>query len=117
MRALPLFVLLVALGGIATSGCKDTLPTKIALDPTASNVEVLSEPPNTETYEPAGEVSAQVIGTETQNALGQAMNDLRNKAAAKGATFVAVDEVSAHAAWDFSGRTIVTITGTAYKTR
>lgn len=117
MRASPLFALLVALGGIAASGCKDTLPTKIALEPGASNVEVLSEPPNTETYEPAGEVSAHVIGTETQNALGQAMNELRNKAAAKGATFVAVDEVSAHAAWDFSGRTIVTITGTAYKTK
>jgi hypothetical protein len=108
---------LLAAAGVAASGCADTLPDKISLSSTATNVEVLSEPPNPETYEPAGEVRAQVIGRETQAALGQAMNDLRNKAASRGATFVAVEDVTAHAAWDFSGRTVVTIVGTAYKTR
>jgi hypothetical protein len=62
-------------------------------------------------------VTAQVIGRETQDALRQALNELRNKAAARGATFIAVDEVSSHAAWDFSGRIIVTIIGTAYRTK
>lgn len=117
MRAPSLLALLTALAGTSASGCADTLPEKIALSPSASNVEVLSEPPNIETYEPAGEVTAHVIGRETQDALRQAMNELRNKAAAKGATFVAVDDVTSSAAWDFSGRTIVTIVGTAYKTK
>ncbi len=60
-------------------------------------------------------MNAQVIGRETQDALRQALNELRNKAAAKGATFVAVDDVTSRAAWDFSGRTIVTVVGTAYR--
>ena len=112
-----LFALLAALAGTSTGGCADTLPEKIALSPEAANVEVLNEPPNLETYEPAGEVTALVIGRETQQALRQAMNELRNKAAAKGATFVAVDDVTARAAWDFSGRTVITLVGTAYKTK
>lgn len=115
MRAPCLLALVGALAGTSAAGCKDTLPEKIVLSPGASDVEVLSEPPNLETYEPAGEVTAMVIGHETQAALRQAMNELRNKAATKGATFVAVDDVTARAAWDFSGRTVVTIVGTAYK--
>ena len=112
-RSLP--VLLLVLVGAA--GCVDMLPEKVVLRPEAANVEVLNEPPNFQTYESAGEVNAQVIGHETQDALRQAMNQLRNKAAAKGATFIAIDDVSSRAAWDFSGRTIVTLVGTAYRTK
>ncbi len=114
-RARSVLLLLLASVAAGAGGCADTLPEKIVLSPAASNVEVLSEPPNTEVYEPAGEVTAQVIGHETQDALRQAFNQLRNKAAAKGATFIAVDDVTSRAAWDFSGRTIVTLVGTAYR--
>lgn len=100
---------------LAAAGCVDALPDKVVLRPEAANVEVLNEPPNPEIYEPAGEVTAQVIGRETQEALRQAFNELRNKASAKGATFIAVDDVTSRAAWDFSGRTIVTLIGTAYR--
>ena len=106
---------LAVLSGVA--GCIDTLPEKIVLTRGADNVEVINEPPNTEVYESAGEVTAQVVGHETQDALRQAMNQLRNKAAAKGATFVAVEDVTSRAAWDFSGRTVVTLVGTAYRTK
>ncbi|MDB4935993.1 MAG: hypothetical protein JWP87_2965 [Labilithrix sp.] len=115
MGARSLFVVLLLVAG--APGCVDTLPEKIVLAPAAANVEVINEPPNSEIYEPAGEVNAQVIGHETQDALRQALNQLRNKAAAKGATFVAVDDVTSRAAWDFSGRTIVTLVGTAYRTK
>jgi hypothetical protein len=115
MGARSLLTLVIALAG--ASGCADTLPDKIALRPEAANVEVINEPPNVEIYESAGEVTAQVIGRETQDALRQALNELRNKAAAKGATFIAVDDVTSRAAWDFSGRTIVTLVGTAYRTK
>jgi hypothetical protein len=112
------FAAVVSLGVLAgVPGCADTLPEKIVLAPGADNVEVLNEPPNREVYESAGEVTAQVVGHETQDALRQAMNQLRNKAAAKGATFVAVEDVTSRAAWDFSGRTIVTLVGTAYRTK
>lgn len=101
--------------GLLASGCVDALPDRIALRPESQNVEIISEPPNLEVYEPAGEVSASVIGREGSDAFKQAFNHLRNQAAAKGATFVAVDDVTSRAAWDFSGRTIVSVVGTAYR--
>ncbi len=113
--ALPLLVLLALAG--AQPACSIALPEKVALEPAAGNVEILNEAPNKDIYEPAGEVTAQVIGRETQDALRQAMNQLRNQAAAKKATFVAVEDVTSRAAWDFSGRTIVTLVGTAYRTK
>ena len=115
MGARSLLALVIALACL--SGCTISLPEKVVLRPEAGNVEVINEPPNSEIYESAGEVNAQVIGRETQDALRQAFNELRNKAAAKGATFVAVDDVTSRAAWDFSGRTIVTLVGTAYRTK
>ena len=115
MGARSLLMLMVALSGAA--GCADTLPDKAVLRPEAANVEILSEPPNRETYEPAGEVNAQIIGRDHAASLREAFNMLRNQAAAKGATFVAVGDVSSRAAWDFSGRTIVTLVGTAYRSK
>lgn len=116
MGARARFALLIALSAAGT-GCADTLPDKALLHPEAANVEIISEPPNREVYEPAGEVSARIIGRDNAASLREAFNMLRNQAAAKGATFVAVEEVSSAAAWDFSGRTIVTLIGTAYKTK
>lgn len=101
----------------ACAGCESTLPEKVALVPGAANVEVVSDPPNPELYEPAGEVSAQVVAREVGDGLRQAANDLRNQAAKKGATFVSMDDVTSRATWDFSGRVVVTIVGTAYKVK
>lgn len=100
---------------LSCSACETTLPEKVSLVPGASDVEVVSDPPNPETYEPAGEVSAQVVSHEVGDGLRQAANELRNEAARRGATFVSIDEVVSRAAWDFSGRVVVTISGTAYK--
>src|SRR5262245_54043134 len=81
-------------GSVLGIGCIGYLPETVALVPGAANVEVVSDPPNIEVYEPAGEVSAQVVGRETGEALRQAANELRNQAAARGATFVSIEEVS-----------------------
>lgn len=105
----------LALVFLSAAGCESTLPEKVALVPGAGNVEVVSDPPNPETYEEVGEVSAQVIGREVGDSLRQAANDLRNQGAKKGATFVSIDDITSRAAWDFSGRVVVTMTGTAYK--
>jgi hypothetical protein len=114
MRAL---FLLASVMLLVATGCESTLPEKVALVPGASNVEVVSDPPNPELYEGAGEVSATVIAHEIGDGLRQAANELRNQAAKKGATFVSMDDVSSHATWDFSGRVVVTISGTAYKVK
>lgn len=112
-----LAAVLVALG-LASAGCAhEKLPDRVVLRPEAQNVEIISEPPNAEIYEPAGEVTAKIIGRDNSVSLREAFNNLRNQAAAKGATFVAVDEVSSTAAWDLSGRTILTLVGTAYRTK
>jgi hypothetical protein len=97
----------------ACAACESTIPEKVALVPGANTVEVVSDPPNPELYDGAGEVSAQVVAREVR----QAANDLRNQAAKKGATFVSIDDVSSRATWDFSGRVVVTIVGTAYKVK
>jgi hypothetical protein len=110
----PILLLLTGLL-FSSGGCVDTFPDKVALAPNAANVEVVSDPPNPDVYEPVGEVSAKVIAKEVGEAFREAANELRNKAAAKGASFVSIDDVSSRAAWDFSGRTVVTMAGTAYK--
>jgi hypothetical protein len=107
--------LLLIAGLACLPACADTLPQKIALRAEAGNVEILSEPPNREVYEAVGEVSAQVIGHEVGDAMRNAFNQLRNQASAKGATFVGIEDITSRAAWDFSGRTIVTLVGTAYR--
>ena len=108
---------LVAAFLLFCAGCESTIPEKVALVPGASNVEVVSDPPNPELYEAAGEVSAQVVAKEVGDGLRQAANDLRNQAAKKNATFVSIDDVTSRATWDFSGRVVVTITGTAYRVK
>ncbi len=98
------------------TGCVDAAyPDKVNLLPEAQTVEVVTDPPNPEVYEPVGEVAAQIIGREVGEAFRQAFNELRNQASKKGASFVAVEEVQSRAAWDFSGRTVVSLVGTAYR--
>ena len=102
---------------IVLLGCEGALPEKVSLVPGAGNVEVVSDPPNPEIYEAVGEVNSQVIGREVGDGLRQAANELRNQAAKKGATFVSIDDITSRAAWDFSGRVVVTMTGTAFRVK
>ena len=107
-----LFVTLATLGG-----CAESFPGEVALAPGADHVEVVSDPPNTDVYEPVGGVSTRVAGSEVSTAVREAKNALRNQAAEKGATFVSIDEISSRASWDLRGRTIVSMTGTAYRAK
>lgn len=111
------FRLLLLPGAIALSAvaCVEALPEQITLAPGADQVEVVSDPPNLEIYEPAGGVSARVVAAEVDEAVRQAKNALRNQAANKGATFVSIDETTSRASWDLRGRTVVSMTGTAYR--
>lgn len=102
---------------LVLAGCVETFPDIVPLAPGADEVEVVSDPPNVEIYEPAGAVSASVAGIETSVAVREAKNALRNQAARRGATFVSIDEISSRASWDLRGKTIVSMTGTAYRAR
>lgn len=103
------------LSALLLAGCMETLPEKAQLKPEASNIEVVSEPPNSDVYEAIGEVSAQMIGREVPDVFREACNELRNQAAARGGTFVSVTDVSSKAAWDMSGRTVMTVSGIVYR--
>lgn len=100
---------------LLASGCLENLPERIALAPGAEEVEVVSDPPNPEVYEPVGGVSARVVATEVNEAVRYATNELRNQAAKKGASFVSIDEVATRASWDLRGRTVVSMVGTAFR--
>jgi hypothetical protein len=102
---------------LGASACAESLPDKAPLVPEAISVEILNEPPNPDIYEPAGEARAQVIGSYTEATMREAFNMLRNQAVGHGATFVTVTDVSSRAAWDFSGRTVVTLVGTTYRSK
>jgi hypothetical protein len=101
----------------AAAGCSETFPDIVPLVPGADNVEVVSDPPNADAYEPVGAVSATVAGTEVSTAVREAKNELRNQASQRGASFVSIDEISSRASWDLRGRTIVSMTGTAFRAR
>ncbi len=99
------------------TGCVETLPEQVALVPGADDVEVIADQPNSDIYEPIGGVTARVMATEVSSAVREAKNELRNQAAKKGATFVSVDDVSSRASWDLRNKTVVSMTGTAYKVK
>ena len=105
----------VSLLVLCVTGCAESFPEIVALAPGADNVEVVSDPPNRDVYEPVGGVSTRIAGTEVSSAVREAKNELRNQAAQKGATFVSIDDISSRASWDLRGRTIVSMSGTAYR--
>jgi hypothetical protein len=110
-----LLLLLTSIAVAATSACAETFPDIVPLAPGADSVEVVSDPPNKDVYEAVGAVSASVSGLEVSVAVREAKNELRNQASKRGATFVSIDEISSRASWDLRGRTIVSMSGTAFR--
>jgi hypothetical protein len=112
MRARPTLVLAVGL-----TGCWDLPPSSAPLTAEAEDVEILTETPNLDIYESFGDVTADAIGKGSEEAASIARHILRNRAAAMHARFVSVDDAIASFAWDFSGRTIITLRGRAFRVK
>jgi len=100
---------------VVLAGCANGLPEKVALLPQARSVEIIDDAPNLEVYEPAGEVSARVIGRDVRESRRQTEFALRNQAGAKGASFVLIEDAASQASWD--GRTISSASGTAFRSK
>ena len=100
----------------SSAGCIESAPATVVLTPGGEKVEIVGEAPNLDVYKAVGEVRGEAIGTST-DAQQHARRMLRNEAAAKGANFVAIEDLTARVARDLSGRTVVTIVGQAYKPR
>ncbi len=97
------------------AGCWEMPPANVALTAAAEDVEILTETPSADIYESFQELNVQAIGGSGREATVTARHMLRNRAAEIHARFVSVDDATASLAWDFSGRTIVSIRGRAYR--
>jgi len=94
--------------------CANDLPEHIALQPQAQTVEFAMEPPSSNAYKLLGKVSGEAASKDSEVAQEAAKNDLRNKAAALGATVVTIDE-NVGALVPLTSITKVKLVGRAYK--
>jgi hypothetical protein len=94
--------------------CAAQIPDHVELQPQAENVEFALEPPSPGSYKLLGEVSGQAAANDVEVAQQAAKNDLRNKAAALGATLVTVD-VNLGEPMPLQEKTRVKVVGRAYK--
>ncbi|MGH7438992.1 MAG: DUF4156 domain-containing protein [Polyangiaceae bacterium] len=113
MRGLDSFSF-VLIAGVCGIGCASDLPDKVALQPSAENVEIAAEPPSPNDYKLVGTVTGAAAANDPQAAEVAAKNDLRNKAAALGASLVTVDEDTGEGI-PLQDKTEVKVRGRAYK--
>ncbi len=104
----------LAASGAAGLGCAHELPDHVVLQPAAENVEIAMEPPSQNTFALVGQVTGVAAANNPDAAQQAAKNDLRNKAAALGATLVTIDEDTGEPML-LQDRTKVKLVGRAYK--
>jgi hypothetical protein len=104
---------LVCLGLLSVS-CGEALPDHVVLKPEAENVEIATDAPSDDGYKPLGQVVGQASASTLDDAEQAARIDLRNKAAALGASLVTVDEDTAEPI-PLSDKMKVRVTGHAYR--
>lgn len=105
------FVLLVLL---ALPACGAGLPEHIFLQPAAQDVDIAFEAPSQNAYKDVGKIRGEGAGKELEEAQTAARNDLRNKAAALGASLVTIEQETGEGVL-LQGKTLVTLVGHAYK--
>ncbi len=94
--------------------CLEQLPEHIALQPAAEDVDFAMEAPSTNTFMLIGEVTGVAAANDVDAAQDAARNDIRNKAAALGASLVTIDE-SVGEMMPLQDKTKVKLVGRAYK--
>jgi hypothetical protein len=94
--------------------CASTVPEHVELQPQAENVEFAYETPSPDGYKMVGQVTGEAAGKDVDVAQEAAKNDLRNKAAALGATLVTIDQ-NLGEPMPLQDKTRVKLIGRAYK--
>jgi hypothetical protein len=94
--------------------CADQWPEKVSLVPAAEQVDFAMEPPSPGQYKMVGRVQGVAAANDLDSAQEAARNDLRNHAAALGASLVTIDE-STGEALPLQDKTKVKLVGRAYK--
>jgi len=105
---------LVLLLTFLLAACSQQLPEHVALQPQAENVDIAFEPPSPHAFTMVGQVTGEAIGEDPDAAQEAAKNDLRNKAAALGASLVTIDENTGEPV-PLENKTKVKLVGRAYK--
>jgi hypothetical protein len=95
-------------------GCAEQLPDHVDLQPAGEDVDFAMEPPSPNSFMLIGEVTGIAAANDLDAAHDAAKNDLRNKAAALGATLVTIDEDIGEAL-PLQDKTRVKLVGRAYK--
>jgi hypothetical protein len=108
MRSAVVFLLPVLLS------CAEQLPEHIELQRAAEDVDFAMEPPSPNTFMLIGEVVGIAAANDADVAQDAARNDLRNKAAALGASLVTIDE-DVGEIMPLQDKTKVRVVGRAYK--
>jgi hypothetical protein len=104
----------VSILGALLAACAEQIPAHVVLQPAAEDVEIATEPPSKNGFQVVGEVEGRAEADDLDEAQQAAKNDLRNRAAALGASLVTIDEDRGEPVL-LMGRTRVTLTGRAYK--
>lgn len=94
--------------------CADQLPEHVALQPAAEDVDFAMEPPSPGSFMLIGKVTGMAAANDIEEAQTAARNDLRNKAAALGASLVTVDE-NVGEALPLQDKTKIKLVGRAYR--
>jgi hypothetical protein len=94
--------------------CAEALPEHVELKPEAETVEFAMEPPSAQAYKLLGQVVGLAASNDLDVAQVAAKNDLRNKAAALGATLVTIDQNLGEPI-PLADKTRVRLVGRAYK--
>jgi hypothetical protein len=103
-----------ALAFLVLAACAGGIPDHVELTPQAENVEFAYEPPGATGYQEIGKVTGVAQGSDTDTTTEAARNDLRNKAAALGATVVTIDQNIGKGV-PLTNQVRVELTGRAYK--
>jgi hypothetical protein len=96
------------------AACAEALPEHVELNHEAETVEFAMEPPSPRMYKLIGQVIGLAAAKDAEVAQQAAKNDLRNKAAALGASLVTIDE-NLGEPMPFAEKTKVKLVGRAYK--
>lgn len=105
---------LVLLFSLLATACASQLPDHIDLQPQAENVEFAYEPPSPDAYKMIGAVTGEAAANDPDVAQEAAKNDIRNKAAAMGASLVTIDQNLGEPV-PLQDKTKVKLVGRAYK--
>lgn len=94
--------------------CAEALPEHVDLTAEAETVEFAAEPPSVNAYKLVGQVIGVAAAKDVEVAQEAAKNDLRNKAAALGASLVTIDQDLGEP-MPLADKTKVKLVGRAYK--